>query len=283
VTGAGESAENMARELRDRARDLRAKADELEGRADRSEVGADGERRVAAVLAPLESPSCRVLHDRLLDPSASRVNLDHVVVSVAGIFLVDAKNWAGDVVEFEGSLWQHKFGLAGKRVSVPMNPEVNKVRWMAEQVETLSTRVVEPVVCLTGENADRFGPPRSIRGVWVVPIGELAAWLLSRPRATEPRDVTTEAVRLSALFPPAGRPARLDPDAPARSLRPQPRRTTRTRRSAPSRRASSSRPPTRHSGRRKASPWSAVAAIAAMLAFAGLAPKLIASASRKAV
>ena len=173
MTGAGESADNMARELRDRATGLRAKADELEAKADRSEVGADGERRVATVLAPLESPSCHVLHDRLLDPSTSRVNLDHIVVSVAGIFLVDAKNWAGNVVEFEGSLWQHKFGTAGQRVSVPMNPEVDKVRRMAEQVETVSARVVEPVMCLTGENADRFGPARSIRGVSVVPGADL--------------------------------------------------------------------------------------------------------------
>jgi hypothetical protein len=284
MADAGESADDMARELRDRARGLRAKADELEGRADRSEIGAEGERRVAAVLAPLESPSCRVLHDRLLDPSTSRVNLDHIVVSVAGIFVVDAKNWAGDVVEFEGSLWQHKFGPAGKRISVPMNPEVNKVRRMAEQVETVATRVVEPVVCLTGDNADRFGPARSIRGVSVVPLGELAAWLLSRPRATESRDVATEAVRLSAFFPPAGRSVLLGADEPAESPRPQAKRTTPIRRSAPTprKRASSARPRARRSGRRKASPWAAVASIVAMLAFAVLAAKLIASASHRA-
>ena len=211
MTGAGESADNMARELRDRATGLRAKADELEAKADRSEVGADGERRVATVLAPLESPSCHVLHDRLLDPSTSRVNLDHIVVSVAGIFLVDAKNWAGNVVEFEGSLWQHKFGTAGQRVSVPMNPEVDKVRRMAEQVETVSARVVEPVMCLTGENADRFGPARSIRGA------DLRQVRGDRPgdgrRATQDPRVPARGSPGHRRFVPAGRLRRRRPGA----------------------------------------------------------------------
>jgi hypothetical protein len=165
--------------------------------------GEGGERRVASELQPLEGAACRVLHDRLLDAGKPNANLDHIVVSAAGIFLIDAKNWAGKVVEYEGSLWQHKYGEGAARTRIPMDPEVNKVRRMAEQMAASSSRVVEPVLCLTGDRADHFGEARTVRGVSVVPVTQLSDWLLARPRSPEPREITTEAVRLSAMFPPA--------------------------------------------------------------------------------
>jgi hypothetical protein len=64
-------------------------------------AGAEGERRVGAVLGELP-PAWTVLHDRLLRPGRTEVNLDHVLIGPGGVFLVDAKNRAGRVTEHGG-------------------------------------------------------------------------------------------------------------------------------------------------------------------------------------
>jgi Nuclease-related domain len=56
-------------------------------------VGAEGERRVAEVLA--ETSSIEVLHDRLVP--GSRANIDHIVVGPSGVFVIDAKKYTGKI------------------------------------------------------------------------------------------------------------------------------------------------------------------------------------------
>ena len=267
----GESAAKEAQRLRERAADLRAQADRLDSRAEAWERGADGERRVAAALQTVAGSQCMVLHDRLLKPGVSHSNLDHIVVCPSGNFLIDAKNWAGNVVEYESALWQHKWSEESKRTSIAMNAEVDKVRRMAGEMEAATTRVVEPVICLAGENADRFGEPRQIRGVWVVPLPKLTTWLLDRPRAARRTPIDDDAGRFDRAFP-----ATSDPLARAlvgTSWRARPAQSGRStaRRSAPAR-----------SARSKRAGGGVVAALASMiglLVFAHLLPKIISGAA----
>jgi hypothetical protein len=217
----GGSARVQAETLRKRAAEARLKADRMDSSAGRWEAGVLGEERVAAALAPLEGEHCRLLHDRLLYPRQSRVNLDHIVMSVAGNFLIDAKNWSGLVTVEEGGLRQRipsggQWDLDGK---------VDSVRRMAAQMETSSSSVFEPVICLAGEQAAEFGEPRTVRGVHIVPVGELAQWLLAQPRKPGQLDLTAEISRMATCFPSATDPAYL-PTAPTRgrggSARPKP-------------------------------------------------------------
>ena len=103
---AGGSAERRAEELR--ARGLKS--------AGAWAAGAVGERRVAEALADLP-PEWLVLHDRLLFPGRSESNLDHVLVGPAGVVLIDAKNWSGNLSEWEGGLFKHQF--ASERSAPP--------------------------------------------------------------------------------------------------------------------------------------------------------------------
>ncbi|HEX8305949.1 MAG TPA: nuclease-related domain-containing protein [Jatrophihabitans sp.] len=200
----GGSAREKAETLRQRAAEARLKADRMEASAGRWEAGVLGEERVAAALAPLEGEHCRVLHDRLLYPRQSRVNLDHIVVSVAGNYLIDAKNWSGLVTAEEGGLRQRiptgHWVLDGK---------VDNVRRMAAQMETGTSSVIEPVICLAGEHAAEFGEPKVVRGVYIVPVGQLAQWLLAQPRKPDPVDLDAELARMAACFPSATDPAYL--------------------------------------------------------------------------
>lgn len=56
-------------------------------------TGAEGERRVAEVLTGV--PGIEVLHDRQV--SGSRANIDHLVVGPAGVYVVDAKKYTGEI------------------------------------------------------------------------------------------------------------------------------------------------------------------------------------------
>ena len=203
----GESASSKARELRMQAAAALAESGRLTQEATAWEAGADGERRVAKALSGLANgPNVIVLNDRLLRPGRSRANLDHVVLSPGGAHLVDAKNWAGNVTVYEGSLWRHKPDAQGGRSSECMNVEVDKVRHMAETMEMLSSCVVEPVLCLAGRNAGAFGADQLIRGVHIVSVDRIGDWFVGLDRTQPDAAIPILAQRLQELFPAATGP-----------------------------------------------------------------------------
>jgi Nuclease-related domain len=61
--------------------------------------GANGERWTAAQLRTLEAAGWKVAHDL----RARYGNVDHIVVGPAGVFLLDSKNWFGDVTVQDGT------------------------------------------------------------------------------------------------------------------------------------------------------------------------------------
>jgi hypothetical protein len=67
------------------------------------ERGAHGERLLGSTLDPLREEGMAVLHDRRMP--RSRANIDHIVVSAAGVFVVDAKNYKGRVERRDRGGW----------------------------------------------------------------------------------------------------------------------------------------------------------------------------------
>ena len=179
------------------------KAQELAASGDASArawaAGADGERRVGAELSTLPA-AWTVLHDRLLRPGQSAANLDHVVVGPAGLVLVDAKNWSGSVTAWDGGLFQH-LGPSGARTSHSKHAEVAKVHSMAMAMAVETGMPVTSVICLAGASEATFGEPQCIRGVWVVALSQLVAWLRSRPLVLQPDDVVRLSTRAMTSFP----------------------------------------------------------------------------------
>ncbi|MFM6852098.1 MAG: nuclease-related domain-containing protein [Terrabacter sp.] len=161
---------------REREAEARLKAEQLEVEAGAWAAGADGERRVANALQALPD-GWVVLHDRLLRPGTSLTNLDHVVVGPGGVFLVDAKNWAGGLSVHDGNLWQH----AGR--SSAKGAELDKLAAFAGEMEMALGVPVVPVVAPAGGHAARFRAQR-VRGVEVVPGNRLVKWLRRQPATT---------------------------------------------------------------------------------------------------
>ncbi len=56
-------------------------------------TGADGEERLGARLDSLASESIAILHDRRIP--GTRANIDHIAVTAAGVWVIDAKRYKG--------------------------------------------------------------------------------------------------------------------------------------------------------------------------------------------
>jgi hypothetical protein len=65
--------------------------------------GAQGERRTARLLAPLERHGYQVFHD--LAVPGSPANVDHLVVGPTGVFVIDSKRYRGHLRYLGGQLW----------------------------------------------------------------------------------------------------------------------------------------------------------------------------------
>lgn len=224
---AGQSAQRRADELLARAAQAEAQAQVAAAEARRRAVswakGADGERRVAAELTRL-GPDVLAVHDRLLDPGRSRVNLDHIVVTSAGAFVLDAKNWSGDLTVHRGALWVHS-GPREDRRHWCCQDELVKVGWYAGTMTTVLCAPVRPVVVLASVRHAGF-PPQCVAGIDVVPVGRLREWFLRQPVCLRDVDRDLLAIACAESFPdtedlggteygPAWRVSRLPQTRPA--------------------------------------------------------------------
>ncbi len=79
-------------------------------------TGASGEERCGQRLNALATDRLRVLHDRRIP--GSRANIDHLAVTPTGVFVIDAKKYAGrPQLKVEGGLLRPRVGklLVGRR------------------------------------------------------------------------------------------------------------------------------------------------------------------------
>ena len=163
--------------------------------------------------------------------------------------LIDAKNWAGNLTEWEGGLFKHQHGSAGQRRHVPVHHEVDNVMRMGTE---MARRIQVPVlvaVALAGAQADDFGEPRLVRNVWVVPVKQLVHWLSTRP-VIDADQAQRLGVVVRTEFPSTTTDWRLlaamGHDLDRRGLTPgMPARRTRAARRTPSRSVTVGPPPPR--------------------------------------
>ncbi len=111
--------------------------------------GAGAERSVGTTLNELRKESWTVLHDIERQGDG---NIDHIVSGPGGVFLVETKL----------TRYKDEHLVKGKRQAARLHDQLGV--W------------VTPVICLHR----RQGKPFRARGVWIVPHGELLAWLRSQ-------------------------------------------------------------------------------------------------------
>ena len=117
--------------------------------------GAEGEETVARALSFLPS-SCTVFNDVQF---AAGVSFDHIVVAPAGVFVVETKNWSGEITFQSGQV------LCNGRA--PSRPPLAQVKEAAAALEEFLSSAncaapVRPVICFVGNGVgdDNIGGVR---------------------------------------------------------------------------------------------------------------------------
>lgn len=130
--------------------------------------GAVGERRVAEILEAIAD--VEVLHDRLV-PGKGAANIDHIVVSAAGVFVIDAKKYDGTLEVRDKGTWTRsddRLYVAGRdrtKLTDGVLGQVDAVRSILR--EQWSDVPIHGILCFVGCDWTRLRP-KFINGTTVV-------------------------------------------------------------------------------------------------------------------
>lgn len=128
-------------------------------------TGAEGERRVAEVLA--DAVGVEVLHDRRVP--GTKANIDHIAVGPSGVFVIDAKKYAGQVeVRDVGGLFR-----TDERLYVNNRDRTKLVEGVLGQIEVVRNALgdefpgvdVQGVLCFVGCEWGWFMRQKRIKGI----------------------------------------------------------------------------------------------------------------------
>ena len=188
---------------RDEARRSRDRAERLVRRAELFEQGASGELETAQVLEAL-GPEWATFHDCRW-PGRRYANIDHVVVGPGGIFVIDSKNWTGDITVDRGALRQN--GRSRERAVANAADASLAVAELAGP----DANLVRPVLCFVG-NHDLAG---SARDVLICSTSNLVRMLGTREEVLDADGVVEAATRLEARLVQRPAPRTESGDLPA--------------------------------------------------------------------
>jgi hypothetical protein len=119
--------------------------------------GAKGERRTARLLDRLGRDGYVSFHDLAMPNSPA--NLDHLVLGPSGVFVIDSKQWTGQVHQSsDGLIWHNHYRL---------DRTLATIGWQAETLGRLLGVPVAPLVCVHGAHVQHGG--LRAQGVAIVP------------------------------------------------------------------------------------------------------------------
>jgi Nuclease-related domain len=119
--------------------------------------GAAGERHTARLLDRLGREGYVVFHDLAMPHSPA--NLDHLVLGPSGVFVIDSKDWTGQVHQSsDGLIWHNHYCL---------DRTLATIRWQAETLGRLLGIPVAPLVCVHRAHIQHGG--LHAQGVAIVP------------------------------------------------------------------------------------------------------------------
>jgi hypothetical protein len=123
--------------------------------------GAHGERHTAHLLRRLTRDGFVIFHD--LAVPGSDANVDHLVIGPTGVFVIDSKQWTGQVRQSpDGLVWHNHY---------PLERTLDTVRWEAQAVGRLLGTPAAALLCVHGAHVQHGGVDNN--GVAIVPAGRL--------------------------------------------------------------------------------------------------------------
>ncbi len=176
--------------------------------------GAEGERKTAAVLAPLERSGLKVVHD----VQCRRGNYDHIAVGRSGVLLLETKNPQG-IIELRGGV-PHLRRRDDPDADTPLTDVRPRALGAAAQLkrdleEQTGTRTwIQAVVVFWSEFPE--GVVDDGRCVFIHGA-QLAGWVQGRPSRLNQGDLAAIAAALTNMARRTDIDESLDRGAPLRS------------------------------------------------------------------
>lgn len=163
--------------------------------------GSVGERKLAASLEQSLGDRVILLHDRRVPKTKG--NIDHLVVAASGVWVVDAKNYAGLVQQRDVGGWFKVDNrlYVGRRDCTRL---VDGLDWQVKAVtKALDGRdvPVSSAVCFTDAEWKLFSKPFTLGGVFVSGPNALAR-RISETSLLSTEQIQEIAVHLSKALPP---------------------------------------------------------------------------------
>jgi hypothetical protein len=158
--------------------------------------GAQGERVVGAALDALSNDAVRVLHDRKIP--GSRANIDHIAVTPAGVFTVDAKRYSGRL----------EVRARGREIWIKGRNRTKLLEQARKQTQTVTSVLenaglegvpVTPVLCFVGTELPWLLAPKQVAGVLVTTPQKLRKRLLTLAPGETPLDPSRLPSLVAAL------------------------------------------------------------------------------------
>jgi hypothetical protein len=165
--------------------------------------GARGEQHLGALLDRLRDEGMAVLHDRRIP--GTRANIDHIVISSSGVFVIDAKNYSGRAeVRDVGGFFRadRRFYVGGRDRTKLVEGMQRQVTAVRAALESRSIEVpVHQVICFVAADWGLF--PRRLRVDEVNIVWPKALGKLLRSEASLSADDIARSERVLALALPA--------------------------------------------------------------------------------
>ncbi|MFD0639428.1 nuclease-related domain-containing protein [Catenulispora yoronensis] len=163
---------------------------------------ASGEAATAKAIKPLRFQGFTALHDRRLAPGTvpgiPPVDIEHLLIGPAGVFLLDSKNWTGGP----------KAQMIGTDIWVGMDKRDAMLKRLGVEAENLTTALkpslprgvkVEPVLVV---HAKDFRPtPRFLDGVTILLPEQVAPLFAQMRQVMTATQAATLAARLDRVLP----------------------------------------------------------------------------------
>ncbi len=160
-------------------------------------MGRDAERIVAEALEPLREQACRIFHDVVGD----RFNVDHIVVSTRGVFVIETKAVSKPrarrdqpTVKVEGGRITAGGADLGSR---PLEQAKANARWVRDLLKESINRSLPVRPCLVFPGWFVEPMPKDEREVWVLSPEGLAGFIRNEPAHMREEDLHLAASHLA--------------------------------------------------------------------------------------
>lgn len=123
--------------------------------------GMVGEARVKAVLATLPENEYTAIHDALLETDKGTAQIDHIVVSIYGLFVIETKNHTGAIYgKYRDRRWTAVHGASRRTFMNPIHQNYGHLKAIERALGGEYARALIPIVvfadgcelCLTLED-----------------------------------------------------------------------------------------------------------------------------------